>query len=461
MLRQMISRVFVALIASLLLAASSRAQASKEVPREWIDPDTGHRVIRLSEEPGSASLYFHQNAYTPDGRKLIITTPSGLSTIDLKTRAIERVVEGRVNVIVVGRKTGQVYYVKYARDANPPVATVYATDLDTKVTREIVKLPPRAAVSTINADETLLGGSITEGNLPGSPFVPGGQPASAAGEPEGQGGAERQNANPPSGSSAPGTPQQRRGDNYPGKGEMMERRLTARIPMRLITINTRTGEVKTLLRGTDWYNHIQFSPTDPALLMFCHEGPWHKVDRTWTIHTDGTGLTKVHPRMMNMEIAGHEFFGADGKTIWYDLQTPRSQVFWVAGYDVGTGERIWYHLERPEWSVHYNVSPDGQLFAGDGGGPNSVAAPGNGQWIYLFRPQMVPDRTDGFISTKDFIKPGFFKAERMVNLARHDYTLEPNVTFTPDMKWLVFRSNMFGPTHVFAVEIEKANRASK
>ena len=33
---------------------------------------------------------------------------------------------------------------------------------------------------------------------------------------------------------------------------------------------------------TDWLNHLQFSPTDPTLLMFCHEGPWHKVDRIWT-----------------------------------------------------------------------------------------------------------------------------------------------------------------------------------
>src|SRR5262249_34715059 len=48
-----------------------KAQApgtDSEPPREWTDPDTGHRVVRLSDEPGSQSLYFHQNAYTPDGR---------------------------------------------------------------------------------------------------------------------------------------------------------------------------------------------------------------------------------------------------------------------------------------------------------------------------------------------------------------------------------------------------------
>ena len=58
---------------------------------------------------------------------------------------------------------------------------------------------------------------------------------------------------------------------------------------------------------------------------------------------------------------------------------------------IETGERIRYPVAREQWSVHYNVSRDGKLFAGDGGGPGSVAnqtplpgarrldAPGNGQ----------------------------------------------------------------------------------
>ena len=66
----------------------------------------------------------------------------------------------------------------------------------------------------------------------------------------------------------------------------------------MFTINTATGEVKVIHRATDWLNHLEFSPTDPNLLMFCHEGPWHKVDRIWTIHTDGTHIVKVHTRTM-------------------------------------------------------------------------------------------------------------------------------------------------------------------
>src|SRR5215204_6308462 len=148
------------LVIHLTLIATAAQQ--KEVPREWVDPDTGHRVIRLSEEPGSQSLYFHQNGYTPDGSKMIITTPTGLSVVNLRTRAVEKVVEGRVSVIIVGRKTGQVYYTKVTREGGRFSAAVYATDLDTKATREVVKLPPGVNVSSVNADETLLAGTLDE-----------------------------------------------------------------------------------------------------------------------------------------------------------------------------------------------------------------------------------------------------------------------------------------------------------
>ena len=209
--------------------------------------------------------------------------------------------------------------------------------------------------------------------------------------------------------------------------------------MALYTIDVQSGGVHDFHEGNgDWLNHVQFSPTDRTLVMFCHEGPWHKLDRIWTIRTDGSGLRLMHKRTMDMEIAGHEFWSADGATIWYDLQTPKYKDFWLAGVSYSGEQRVRYWVAREHWSVHFNVSPDGRLFAGDGGGPHSVAAPGNGQWIYLFTP-----RANALL------------AERLVDLGKHDYQLEPNVTFTPDRKWIVFRSNMHGASHVYAVEVEK------
>src|SRR6266478_426640 len=139
----------------LVVVAMGSAQAS-EPPTSWIDPDTGHRIVRLTREPGSASLYFNQNGYTADGKKMVYTTPDGISVLDLKTHAAKPVVQGKVRIIVTGRKTQSVYYTKEG--------AVYAADVDTGAAREIAKLPPRGSVSTVNADETLLAGTYIEGN---------------------------------------------------------------------------------------------------------------------------------------------------------------------------------------------------------------------------------------------------------------------------------------------------------
>jgi oligogalacturonide lyase len=127
---------------------------------------------------------------------------------------------------------------------------------------------------------------------------------------------------------------------------------------------------------------------------------------------------------MDMEIAGHEFFSQDGKTIWYDLQTPKSKVFWLAGHVIATGQKIRYKVgARALVGSFQRVLVMVDYLRGMVVDPESVAAPGNGQWIYLFTPQ--GDQ---------------LKVERLVNLANHSYRLEPNVTFTPDDKWIVFRS---------------------
>src|SRR5262245_8529873 len=89
---------------AIVIVVTCLASAQDEPPTEWIEPHTGHRVVRLSKEPGTASLYFHQNAYTADGKKLIVTTRDGLAAIDLASRDISSLVKGRVFVLVTGRK---------------------------------------------------------------------------------------------------------------------------------------------------------------------------------------------------------------------------------------------------------------------------------------------------------------------------------------------------------------------
>jgi oligogalacturonide lyase len=408
------------IVALSLVGPEARAQAP---PTDWIDPATQHRVIRLSGDSGGSSLYFHQNAYTPKGDRLVFDTKDGIAAVSLaelgKGPAKAEVVVPGARAIGMAWRTPDVYYRK--------AGTLYATNIDTKVERKVTD----ARGTVVNADETLVVG-----------FAP---DAEAAAKVKELGlpmlvTADLVDRNEPPGRLRPG-----------GRS------------LAMVVTDIKSGESKKVHYSTEWLNHLQASPADPHRILFCHEGAWHQVDRVWTIRTDGKDLKLMHKRTVKYEIAGHEFFSHDGKWIWYDLQTPRSKEFWLAGVNVETGERVRYPIAREHWSVHYNVSRDGKLFTGDGGGPGSVAnqtplpqpkrldSPGNGQWIYLFTPSNAPAET---IKVGDeTVKVGKLAVEKLVDLSKHDYRLEPNVSITPDNKWVVFRSNMHGPTHVYAVEL--------
>lgn len=400
---------------------AAASAATNDVPLSWIDPDTGHRVIRLTREPGSDSFYFNDNCFTPDGRRMVYTTPNGISVLNLDTLQSTQVVAGDVHAIIVGHKFPNLYYTRGT--GNRFFHTLWRVNLDTGENQKLADLPRRAVVSAINADETLGAGTYIEGD------------AHAGGAYDGAGGVSRMS------STNLGEPED--------KGEMMARRLAAKLPMTLFTIDLRTGKIKKLLQHqTDWLNHLQFSPTDPTLLMYCHEGIWQYVDRIWIIRTDGSHNQLIHKRTMEQEIAGHEWWGADGETVYYQLHILRGRACnWIASYNVKTGERVWLYYPNDASSIHDNSSPDGKLFCGDGD-PQSP-------WIFLLRPVMVP--SDGTLGT-NLIKGGYLEPEKLVNMSKQNYRLEPNPIFTPDMKYIVFRSNMFGADYALAVEIAKAEQ---
>ena len=58
---QCFSRLLLAQAAAILLLIPLVAR-EKSLPRTWVDKDTGHRVYRLTDEPGSSALYFNFDA---------------------------------------------------------------------------------------------------------------------------------------------------------------------------------------------------------------------------------------------------------------------------------------------------------------------------------------------------------------------------------------------------------------
>ncbi len=423
-------------------------------PRSWVDKDTGHRVWRLSDEPNSGGFYFNVNAYTPDDKQMIYTAPDGIHVYDLAAHTEKLLVPNppgvtsgaeMVHAVVVGHKTNSVFFTK--TDPATNVTSIYKADTNSGTVRKLTDLAPKMGIASINADETLAAGTYIEGDSTGKEY-----------------GSNLPTPAQPAGAADNKVASAVQGPHYQptNKGAMMEARLAARLPLVLFTVRLepgpngeKPGTMTTLLHSTDWVNHLLFSPTDPQLLMYCHEGPWQKVDRIWMIHTDGTQNTLIHKRTMAMEIAGHEFWGLDGETIWYDWQYPKGEDFFLAGYNLKTGKRTAFHMQRDEWSIHFNLTKDLDLFTGDGGDPGQVARAKDGEWIELFHPQTIK-AGDGALNEPTFWQPGVFHSEHLVNMSHHYYREEPNVRFSPDKKLVIFTSNMFGPSYVFGAEVEKA-----
>ena len=383
----------------------------QKMPDEWIDKDTGHKIIKLTRREGTnMSFYFHNNPFI--GNKMVFSGGSDykgkdiagreiyncdgrdlqMYWVDLKTLKIHQLTHETfpVRTEIVCPKTKEIFYQQkdtiFALNTHShEKRLVYAHDTPNE----------RFSITTVNADGTLLAGAFS---------------------------------NPEEGEIL---------KKYPQKSQFFDRIYDAHLPRTLFTIDTKTGELNRIYTENAWLNHIQFSPTDPHLLMFCHEGPWHKVDRIWTIDVVRCNKPQLqHKRTMDMEIAGHEWFGRKGDAIYFDLQKPRGKTFFVAKTDLATGKETTYSLTRDEWSVHYTTSWDEKLLAGDGGDSTSVAKAKNGKWIYLFKPE-----GDKLIST------------RLVNMKNHNYHLEPNVHFSPDDKWVIFRANFEGQENVYAIEI--------
>lgn len=386
-------------------------QVVSDSRKVWIDPDTNHKVIQLTVEKDSRSLYFNENAFMPDGSAMVYWVSRNIYLLDMQTLKSQELIPGPITSMIVGKKSPTIFFTRSGDLA------LYAMDVPSKKIIAIAQLPSHSIVSTINSDETLAGGTYEEGR--GSDAI-------------------RHKPDPNLGPTSL-------------RANAMDERLAAHIPMVLFTINLKSGEIQKVLSSTDWLNHVQFSPTDPSLLMYCHEGLWMRVDRIWTVRTDGSHNQLIHQRTMNDEIAGHEFWDPDGKTIWYDLQVPRGQIFYVAGFNVETGARKWYSVDRDAWSIHYSVASDHSFFAGDGGDYSQVAKSKNGQWIELFAPHTNPAAPE--IEQKGLVQSGFMVSQHLVNLSQHKYTVEPNVRFSPDHKLVIFTSNMLGSNYIFAVEV--------
>lgn len=394
----------------ILLLAALMAFAERQLvgaqPGESKEPETGARILLLSKipNPSAGVIYFTQPCITPDSRYALVRylepkrghTAGYMYRYDFTSGELTKLTDFLTKNQVLVPASGNLYYSSGGEKAD---RSIYVSNIKDLKTRKVADMPGDtfcAAGLTVNANETMVA-CIAELGVP--------QSASSL---------------PPN-----------RGSQFTNKFNRHDTNL-------LLVADIKTRKIAELQRVATWLGHPQFSPTDPNLLMYCHEGPWAQVDRIWTIRLgDNSDPRLILKRTEKNEIAGHEFWSSNGKMIFFDhdfLNTPGKHF--LEGKSVVDAKTIRHPIHKLFQSIHYTQSPDGKFFVCDGGSRRNP----KDQGIFILVPQSSGELT----------------AIKLCSMAHHDYkAAEPNPHLTPDQHWVLFTATFTGTPQAYAVEMPK------
>ena len=215
---------------------------------------------------------------------------------------------------------------------------------------------------------------------------------------------------------------------------------------RLWAYDIATGQ-RTLLVETDGVavSHVDVSPTDPALVRFCHDSFGPLFQRIWTVRTDGRDLHPIRPQV-EQDMVMHEFWWPDGQSIAYKYQqrndatahdlpwaeyAPVPTRFCLAGLD---GAECYRSEPINNWHSHIFVSPDGTRLCGEGTDGDSFA--------YAARFSRASPKVD-FTWLATIHTPYKPIGGQSVH-----------TTFSANNRWLLFNDTVTGKLQVCAVDLE-------
>jgi oligogalacturonide lyase len=107
--------------------------------------------VRLTDAPGSSTLYFHDNAFSPEGDKLLFNTPNGIAVVDVAKIGSpdlkpDIVAQGRGGYFA--RRRREIYFTSSSSGSG--TTAISAVNVDTRTVRDVAH-----AHALINSDESL------------------------------------------------------------------------------------------------------------------------------------------------------------------------------------------------------------------------------------------------------------------------------------------------------------------
>jgi oligogalacturonide lyase len=81
----------------------------------------------------------------------------------------------------------------------------------------------------------------------------------------------------------------------------------------VMQVNVSDKSARAVWGEREWISHVNTSPVDGDIVCFCHEGPWHLVQRTWIVRPSTSEVWPIVNTKLHLERAGHEIFTRSGR----------------------------------------------------------------------------------------------------------------------------------------------------
>ena len=147
-----------------------------------------------------------------------------------------------------------------------------------------------------------------------------------------------------------------------GQSALSQEELLQRFPRGgVAVVRTDGSEAWLAVDANVLISHAQFCPGDSDLILYCHEGPWHRVQRMWLVRRDGTDCRPLYLQAHN-EGVGHEFWGDGGRMVYFTAYGGRApQGLWAISRSGGAPRCVLAGATH----AHGTASPDEDIFVVD------------------------------------------------------------------------------------------------
>lgn len=210
----------------------------------------------------------------------------------------------------------------------------------------------------------------------------------------------------------------------------------------VIRYDLKMDTAEAVFGGHHRITHTSLKPDDGNWMLFCHDGPWHLVQRMWTLRVDTDEVRPLIKQRHNLEGVVHEFFTPQGRIgAQYSYRYKPDMPFFVfadifVDIDGGNEERYYYPYLRPG---HVSI--------------NQKETFGVGDRAMISREMKDSER---YVSLIEYNKTDH-RAE-VALLCAHDTSGKKSAhvhpVFTPDGSHIVYSSDKEGTLNIYMVEAD-------